>query len=233
MCVVHSIWISHVLYKSYIVYNTHSWIRHVCISQILHIIHTFDIVHTKMKFRLIASPSATHCNTLQHTATDCNTLQHTATHCNTLQYTAAHCNTLQHAATPCSCIEQHKRNYCRKHQRWRNICNTLQHTATHCNTLQHTATYCNTLQIYQAAQERLLSETSALTQFLEEHDHRIHTLQVYFCIIHRYLWYVNVSVCMLHIYSVCLCVYCIYTLYIYSIIHREHIQKQEYILYRL
>ena len=30
-------------------------------------------------------PTATHCNTLQHT---CNTLQHTATHCNTLQQEA-------------------------------------------------------------------------------------------------------------------------------------------------
>ena len=40
------------------------------------------------------SPTATHCNTLQHTATHCNTLQHTATHCNTLQ---RHASTLESA----------------------------------------------------------------------------------------------------------------------------------------
>ena len=62
-------------------------------------------------------PSATHCNTLQHTASHCNTLQHTATHCNTLQhvyhqwteelmqYAAVCCNVLQYAAVWSSVLQ--------------------------------------------------------------------------------------------------------------------------------
>ena len=66
-------------------------------------------------------PTATHCNTLQHTATHCNTLLHTATHCNTMPHTATQCHTLQ-------------RNSVVPTQRLLYVnCNTLQHTATHCN----------------------------------------------------------------------------------------------------
>jgi len=77
---------------------------------------------------LQASPSATHCNTLQHTATHCNTLQRTATHSNALHHTASHCITLYHTD--------------RRLPAGMTICYTFHHTATHCNTLQHTATHC-------------------------------------------------------------------------------------------
>ena len=40
-------------------------------------------LHWDWRMKLNDTPTATHCNTLQHIATHCNTLQHTATHCNT------------------------------------------------------------------------------------------------------------------------------------------------------
>ena len=55
-----------------------------------------------------ARPSATHCNTLQHTATHCNIIcgKRPARQaiCKTLQHTATHCNTLQHSATICKLV---------------------------------------------------------------------------------------------------------------------------------
>jgi len=81
------------------------------------------------------SPTASHCDTLQHTVAYCNTLQHTAIGrlfwfvqvrvCGMNMYTCvSYYNTPQHTAT---------------------CCNTLRHPATHCNALQYTATHCNTL----------------------------------------------------------------------------------------
>ena len=64
-------------------------------------------------------PTATHCNTLQHTATHCNALQRTSTHINALQRTATHYNALQHNTT------QH---------------NATQRNAKHRNAKQHHAT---------------------------------------------------------------------------------------------
>ena len=44
------------------------------------VLEEFDQV---VRYEVLASDFATHCDTLQHTALLCNTLQHTATHCNT------------------------------------------------------------------------------------------------------------------------------------------------------
>jgi len=87
------------------------------------------------------SPSATHCNTLQHTATHYNTLQHTATHCNTLQHTATHCSTLQHTAI----YAVHSYLVCRSTVSLCVYCASipLQHTATHCKA--HCKAHCNSL----------------------------------------------------------------------------------------
>jgi len=92
----------------------------------------------------IASNTALHYSTLQHTATQCNALQHTLGmtemlwRTTQLQHTATHCNTaqrLQHTATPCNIL-----------QRTATHGNTLQHTAAHCSTLHRKATHCNALQ---------------------------------------------------------------------------------------
>jgi len=103
-------------------------------------------------------PTATHCNTLQHTATQiakyltspqelecahthtqCNTVQHSATQCNTVQYTATHCTTNCEILDFAAVIgAAHAHTHPHTH--------TLQHNATHCNSLHHTAPHCNTLQ---------------------------------------------------------------------------------------
>jgi len=107
---------------------------HQTTTQTLQHAHCNTLQHTyPMASRIILTPpTATLCNTLQHSATHCNTLQHTATHCNTLQHTATHCNTMQHTATHSTrCLsESHEISATAT------LCNTLQHT--HCNTLQHT-----------------------------------------------------------------------------------------------
>ena len=90
----------------------------------------------------LKAPTATHCNTLQHTATHRNTPQHTATHRNTPQHTTTHRNTPQHTAT-------HR--------------NTPQHTATRVST-QATAQS----QALQAQVQELESDAAVRTQNLQQ-----------------------------------------------------------------
>jgi len=85
----------------------------------------------------LASETATHCSTLQHTAPQ-QRLQHTATHCNTL-HRNRDCNTLRHAAT----LQGHLIYIFDVHlSSWSLI---VSETATHCNTL-HRNRDCSTLQ---------------------------------------------------------------------------------------
>jgi len=103
-------------------------------------------------------PTATHCNTLQHTATQIakyltspQELECACTHtqCNTVQYTATHFNTnceILDFAAVIGGAHAHTHPHTHTLQNNSTNCNPLYHTATHCNTLQPTVSHCNTLQ---------------------------------------------------------------------------------------
>ena len=95
-------------------------------------------------------PTATHCNTLQHTQQ-----QHTATHCNAHQCTATHCSALQRTITPC---------------------NTTQRNTTQRNATQSTATQSNTMQRYTPSATSPGARTPALAHTLPNSYSCTHTL---------------------------------------------------------
>jgi len=173
------------------------------------------------------------CNALQHTAAHCSTLQHTATlqahlvtdivpthaatHCNTtatqcstLQHTTTHCNTLQHT-TPHSAYYSSCRHLLRQTLCTHTHCNARQHIATHCNMLRHPAAHCNThyLKIPFLLQARLVTDfvrTERLTgggvsaSLVAAAEAAISTPKP-LCLVVNHASY----------FSVCGCVYAIYT----------------------
>ena len=93
------------------------------------------------------SPSATHCNTLQHPATHCNTLQHTATHCN-IRCPFISCVLVYCVSLHLLCLNLAHRPSIKGTKLLFIVIKAiiiipLQHTATHCNT--HCKAHCDSL----------------------------------------------------------------------------------------